>query len=481
MAIHQTEFTINRPAFLGGSQWTLKRANHINVLLGRNGSGKSFLLRTLRDSLPATTHYIVPERTGEISFQAGLMTEVTSAAGRRGRSQGNFIANYREEIITRIQGYYTKRGTKKIQDINHDPDDLMESLGIILPDFTVTVKSENPFYELMRIKDGTIVNSVSRLSSGESQLLTLGLDILTIVGMWELDRQQERILLIDEPDAHIHPDLQIKFSDFLCYIAEKYNLQLFVATHSTTLMSALGQFGRDKVSLFYIEIDKSELVAEIFNEVTKEISSILGGHLVMGPLFAVPVMLVEGDDDYRVWIQVARSGQANISVLPCNGEEIKKYQRTLERVFSALSENIQVRGIALLDNDKSMPVPNPDNEQKFVRFVRLNCAETENLYLADEVLIELGYDWSSALAKIISEADNYGNKSELLRNIGSVDRKSGDVKIIINEIAEILDPKKLLWSVRLGKIIGRSRPTGSLAEFLGEPLVNSLWTVPSEV
>ena len=201
----------------------------------------------------------------------------------------------------------------------------------------------------------------------------------------------------------------------------------------------------------------------------------------MGPLFAVPVMLVEGDDDYRVWIQVARSGQANISVLPCNGEEIKKYQRTLERVFSALSENIQVRGIALLDNDKSMPVPNPDNEQKFVRFVRLNCAETENLYLADEVLIELGYDWSSALAKIISEADNYGNKSELLRNIGSVDRKSGDVKIIINEIAEILDPKKLLWSVRLGKIIGRSRPTGSLAEFLGEPLVNSLWTVPSEV
>ena len=68
-----------------------------------------------------------------------------------------------------------------------------------------------------------------------------------------------------------------------------------------------------------------------------------------------------------------------------------------------------------------------------------------------------------------------------IRNIGSVDRKSGDVKIIINEIAEILDPKKLLWSVRLGKIIGRSRPTGSLAEFLGEPLVNSLWTVPSEV
>jgi ABC-type branched-subunit amino acid transport system ATPase component len=480
MAIHRNEFTINRPAFLGGNQWNLKRVNHINVLLGRNGSGKSLLLRKLRDGLPASCHYIVPERTGEISFTPGLMTEVVSSDGRRGRSQGNFVSNYREEIITRIQGYYTKRGTKKTSEINHDPDDLMASLEIILPDFTVKVKSENPFYELRRVKDGAVVTSVSNLSSGESQLLTLGMDILTIVGIWELDRQEERILLIDEPDAHTHPDLQIKFSDFLCHIQEKYNLQIFVATHSTTLMSALGQFGSDRVSLLYLEADKNELVAEAFNEVMKEVSSILGGHLVMGPLFSVPVMLVEGDDDYRVWIQVARSGQANISVLPCNGEEIKKYQRTLERIFSALSEDIHIRGIALLDGDKPVPTPNPDNEQKFVPFIRLNCAETENLYLTDEVLEELGYNWNSAVLKITGEADKYGNKSELLKNIGLIDRRSGDVKSIINEIAEILDPKKLLWSVRLGKIIGRTRPTGSLEEFLGDPLVHSLWTLPSK-
>ena len=480
MTIHQNEITINRPPFLGGNQWNLKRLNHINVLLGRNGSGKSLLLRKLRDGLPASCHYIVPERTGEISFTPNLMTEVVSSDGRRGRSQGNFISNYREEIITRIQGYYTKRGTKKISEINHDPDDLMESLEIILPDFTVKVKSENPFYELRRIKDDVVVTSVSNLSSGESQLLTLGMDILTIVGIWELDRQQERILLIDEPDAHIHPDLQIKFSDFLCYIEKKFNLQIFVATHSTTLMSALGQFGGDKVSLLYLESDKLNLVAEAFNQVTKEISSILGGHLVMGPLFFVPVMLVEGDDDYRVWLQVARSGQANISVLPCNGEEIKKYQRTLERIFSSLSEDIHIKGIALLDGDKALPTPNTDNEQKFVPFMRLECTETENLYLTDEVLVELGYDWNSAISKIIGEADNYGNKSAILKNIGSIDRKSGDVKSIINEIAEILDPKKLLWSVRLGKIIGKSKPTGLLEEFLGEALVSYLWLVPNE-
>ena len=33
----------------------------------------------------------------------------------------------------------------------------------------------------------------------------------------------------------------------------------------------------------------------------------------------------------------------------------------------------------------------------------------------------------------------------------------------------------LLWSVRLGKHIGRGRPTGMLANYLGTELVDLLW------
>ena len=475
MPIHESEITIARPQFLGGAQWQLKRLNSINVVLGRNGSGKSLLLRTLRDRAPASCHYIVPERTGEIQFEAGFMIDVIDAKRRMSRSQGNYSPDYRKEVITRIQGYYTKRGTKKVSEINHDPDELMKSLGIILPDFTVAVKSENPFYELHRVKDGAVVNSVKNLSSGESQLLSLGIDVLTIVGIWELDREEKRVLLIDEPDAHIHPDLQIKFADFLNHIETEYNVQIFVATHSTTLLSALGQFGGEKVSVFYVVPEKEEIIGDVFNEVTRELSTILGGHLIMGPLFAAPVLLVEGDDDYRVWVQVVRSGKTNVCVLPCNGEEIKRYQKNLERMFSALSENMELRGIALLDGDKPLPTPQADNPQHYIKFMRLACHETENLYLTDEVLQELGFTWETAKEKIIEQADNFGQKSVTLKNITNIHRKTADIKIIINEIAEILDPKKLLWSVRLGKIIGKSRPTGMLEDYLGEEFVSNIW------
>jgi hypothetical protein len=76
---------------------------------------------------------------------------------------------------------------------------------------------------------------------------------------------------------------------------------------------------------------------------------------------------------------------------------------------------------------------------------------------------------------VISSADGYGQKAAALKALQEIDRKKGDVKNIINEIAEIIDPKKLLWTVRLGKTLGKSRPTGQLAEFIGETNVQLIW------
>lgn len=476
MSIHKQDIQIKRPPFLGGGEWSLQRLNSINVLLGRNGCGKSLLLRAMRDLLPENSHYIVPERTGDIVFEAGLIANVSSSSGRKQQSQGNFAANYRQGVVTRIQTYYTTRGTKRIEDIEHNPEDLMKPLAIILPDFKISVNSEAPFYNLMRVKDGTSVTSVSTLSSGESQLLTLGMDVLTIVGIWELEKMQDRILLIDEPDAHIHPDLQIKFADFINTVSIEYNIQIIVATHSTTLLSALGQFGKDKVSLLYMKTDQEQIKGEVYDSISKEIASFLGGHLLMGHLFAAPVLLVEGDDDYRIWVQVARCGKVDICVLPCDGEEIKKYQKTLENMFTVLSEDTSLRGLALLDGDKGLPQDQPGSPQKYVPFVQLNCHESENLYLTDEVLSELGYSWDEAVTKIVEKAEKYGTKDEELKGIGAIDRQRGDIKNIINEISRILDPKDLLWTVRLGKILGKEKPIGMLEEFIGTDVVSRIWS-----
>lgn len=477
MTVHVLEVNVPRPPFLGGGNWSLKKLGGVNVLFGRNGSGKSMLFRSLRDVDPASSHYIVPERSGDISFEPGLIAEEVEAIRRRNVSQTNFLSNYRQHVVTRIQGYYTRRGSKRVADIKHDPEDLLRTMSLVLPDFTVQVKSESPFYDLRRSKDGVSVTSVSNLSSGESQLLSVGLDIVTIVGMWELDGQEKRLLLVDEPDAHIHPDLQIKLADFLCHIAQKFKVQVFVATHSTTLLAALGQFGGAEAAVLFVTADVSTVSAEPFSGISRELAALLGGHLLMGPLFGAPVLLVEGDDDYRVWVQVARSGLVNLCVLPCNGDEIKAYRKTLERIFDALSENVQLRGYALVDGDK---YPDGKPEAKYVPIIRLGCHEIENLYLTDEVLQALGHSWDSACTLVEQKAGSYGEKAEALTKVRAIDRRNYELKPVIHQLAEILDPKGLLWTVRLGKILGHSRPSGMLANFVGDEVLSAVWPSGSQ-
>jgi len=197
----------------------------------------------------------------------------------------------------------------------------------------------------------------------------------------------------------------------------------------------------------------------------------------MGPLFGAPVLLVEGDDDYRVWVQVARSGLVNLCVLPCNGDEIKAYRKTLERIFDALSENVQLRGYALVDGDK---YPDGKPEAKYVPIIRLGCHEIENLYLTDEVLQALGHSWDSACTLVEQKAGSYGEKAEALTKVRAIDRRNYELKPVIHQLAEILDPKGLLWTVRLGKILGHSRPSGMLANFVGDEVLSAVWPSGSQ-
>ncbi len=201
----------------------------------------------------------------------------------------------------------------------------------------------------------------------------------------------------------------------------------------------------------------------------------------MGPLFGVPLLLVEGDDDYRLWSQVPRHHVVSFSVIPTNGDEIRQYQKSLETILSALREPGTPAGYALLDGDKALPQANADAPQEHIKFIGLSCHESENLYLTDEVLQALGTDWAKASAEIAAKADQYGEKGAALAEAPNWDRMKVDIHNLINEITQILDIKNVHWTIRVARAIGEKRPNGQLLDFLGVDVVNALWGVEPEV
>jgi len=249
-----------------------------------------------------------------------------------------------------------------------------------------------------------------------------------------------------------------------------------VATHSTSLMAALGQFGRGKTSVIYMERKRVDYLATACDDAMVELAACLGGHALMGPLFGAPILLVEGDDDYRIWSQVPRHHVVNLAVLPCNGDEMPRYQLALERILTSLCETRpRPMGYALRDSDRPPPQRNADNPQDFVRYISLSCHESENLYLTDTVLASIEHTWASAVEALSAAAKKFGQKQSALAGCATWDRRTVDVKNLIHEISSVLDTKNILWSVRVGKLIGGSRPSGDLADFLGDEVVEALW------
>ncbi len=475
-----TELNVPKPPFLeGGGEWKLRGLTPMTIVMGKNGSGKSQLLRAIRNQDASQRHYIVPERPGNITYEGSYLVQQSDPATRQNVANANLHAEYRQHVVVRIQTYMAARGSIDRPDIPLPPKELANLVAPLLPDFALIFRNRNPPYELKRKDTQEVVGQVGQLSSGEAESFALGIDVLTMCAIWKLEERAAPLLLLDEPDTHLHPDLQERLADFLCTVSSHFGIQMIVATHSTTLVAGLAHYGAERASLIHMNRREQDLKAEPVSRHERELTAILGGHVLMGPLFGAPIVLVEGDDDYRAWSQVPRQNGPRLAVVPCNGgPEVKQYQRKLEEIFETLSDEAKgLRGYALLDADEALPAENT-HPQKRIKFLQLACHETENLYVADEVLVALGHKgWEDARSKIRSAAPNYGNKRDALLAVADGDRMTSDLKGIIEPISAILDSKGLNWAFRLGKVMGQNTPTGQLAAFLGPGVMGALWNV----
>lgn len=480
MAIYVKDVDISRPSFLGSEPWHVRRLTDATVILGRNGSGKSALLRGFRDLAQDTRHYVSPERGGDIAFKEEFVSVQFHGGNRAISSRGNTAPNFGEEAGARILAYLTNRGAQRGDNIVAPPEELERLISSVLPNLEFTIRGSITPYRIQRLDGRPDVTAVQDLSSGEAQLLKLAIDVVTVCAIWELDSQDERVLLIDEPDLHLHPDYQQRLATFIFEVIDTYKTQVIVATHSTTLLAALGHRGGNRTSVIYLEDTPRDLRATPFNENVLLMTSCLGGHVLMGPLFGARILLVEGDDEYQIWSQVPRHpGAPALAVVPCGGRpEMRRDQRILEQLFrSTLDHPVRPVGIALVDSDgRTVPQATAENPQDFVPFFSLACHESENLYLTDEVLEQIGLDWATAAARIKASAEASTIPNPKLVAVESWNRKQDDIKDVINSIVDALDPEhRVPWTKRVGKAIGKARPTGQLAEFLSPEFVDALW------
>lgn len=278
----------------------------------------------------------------------------------------------------------------------------------------------------MKLQLGKIQLPLSSYGSGVEQILALASDIMK--------NGSNKIVLIEEPEAHFHPLLQKKFIKFLNDIENAFGHQYFIATHSSTFIN---EFERMSGNIYFVQMVKTE---EEQYESTNVIPFNLENErtllldLGVKPAdlrFANGILVVEGDTDQAVYADWARKiGQplenAGLLIIDAEGAgNIHKYlsseviQKTCFDLFALCDKNAEkelrekLKGI--VPDDKIIVLDKGDLEDYYPREIVMDFAKslTEKRGIDAPTQIEVGKT-VSILTKL---KGNDGWKKPLARKI----------------------------------------------------------------
>lgn len=465
---------------------SLRNLTRVNVILGKNGCGKSYLLKHFEQNLRNNSdygriRYVSPERGGNLTYDAGIDQAIGSdpnwLLNTRNKNQSE---NFRQQSVTlfrRLELLFLRQMEQNQSVDGYVPEyfqNIVEEINSLLDRVRIERHNEKGF-EIFDRQTGE-PTPAGQISSGESELVSLGIEFLSF--RYEAENDKTNILLVDEPDVHLHPDLQDRLARFIVNAFEDSPVTTILATHSTALLAGLATIGDTSVS--FMRLSDLELSFQAVSDIDRAILPIFGAHPLSNVFNQSPILLVEGEDDERIWQQAVRSSQGNIRLHPCvagNVERLNLFENAARDVVESVYDN----AIGYSVRDRDLDPEEIGNLGSIVR-MRLSCRASENLMLSDDALNIVGSDWNAFTALVEHWAKiNVGHQyhEEVAAFVaGGFERKRHDIKDIRNILIGLVTNKP--WEVVVGQAIGQltiqehQHAAGSLRNFLGEKICHNL-------
>lgn len=455
-------------------------SSKFTILLGKNGAGKSTRMRLLASSSDFHATYISPERGGTLKYDPNVDNNISvNNRWLTDTRLRNRFEQFREQSAAqfRMLEMLILREIEKDrrQDHSYTFDSILELINNLLPEIKLT-RSDKGFS--IQAKNGTPIDE-SLISSGESELIALAIEVL----VFSRSSDRNKVLLLDEPDVHLHPDLQHKFITFVENVANEKDFKVVLSTHSTAIVSSFSR--NSKLTIVPItNKDQNQFYEFTRSDVCDQILPIFGAHPLSSVFNKTPVVLVEGDDDKRVLEQAMRSSNGRLKFAPCvvgTVSALKEWEKWLNTFLPVLYDN--PIGFSLRDLDDSSQAEIDDIG--VVKRIRLNCYSIENLLLTIECLNAHGLTESDFLQKLTSWLDKFNNHKfsaeakYLVDNFDS--RRTFKIKNLRNIIVAIMETNKP-WEVIVGQSIANKLTASSntqehsLNNYLGHQAISDMFS-----
>jgi energy-coupling factor transporter ATP-binding protein EcfA2 len=392
------------PSFEISNQRSIKRAKceivpPLMVIAGPNGAGKSTLLNSIRSQAGFTNiMYVGPHRAmrrQQVQQRHLLAPSISIETLLSGQSVPGFegirifdgtrdpwgsddLANYLKHALCQIEVDRQQAITSKVDRDGGivagtliDPwKPLRELTQNLLPHMSfvkIDATNRDQVKVLWRVHKLETLVDLDDLSSGEKSIVQMFYplverEIKALVKEIEAGPQTierpELCVLIDEPELHLHPNLQLKVLDYLRVLTSGSHTQVIIATHSPTMVEYASfeeLFLLRPVEL--VEPEQNQLVQIASDEERLSfLKEVFGSTSNLTAL--QPVIVVEGVDEKnalkvlpdRKLYRALHPGFDGVTLIPGGGKsECKALLRVLNDALKQFSTQLQA--VALLDRD----------------------------------------------------------------------------------------------------------------------------------
>lgn len=468
----------------------LRGLDRINVLLGKNGCGKSTLLKAAVQTARASrstwgrVKYVTPERGGTLVYDQSVERNA-----RRDENwlpsvtENNQFASYKQQTLFQFETLEISalRAFKKETLAGSTPRDenFYEMINSLLDNIEIEEQmSPNRGFKILHKGNRTPIEP-GQISSGESELISLAIECLAF--SFSVATGETGLLAMDEPDVHLHPDLQARLMRFLVEMVEQNpGLTVIMATHSTAILGELSRYDRTTVAT--MRSGQTELSFEPIDEIYRQVLPVFGAHPLTSVFREVPLLLVEGGDEVRIWQQAVRTSRGNLHLYPVDTGglgEMPKFEKRAKDVAESIYDDAEFYSL----RDRDERTDELQDDAPLVKLM-LDCRASENLLLCDEVIASTGTTWEQLKVSIDEWiASSAGHpKLDAMKTFadGGYDRKSADLKDIRNLLVHNMDANKS-WEVLVGQAIGnlavehlQTTASDSLTDYLGSKVCSVL-------
>jgi ABC-type transporter Mla maintaining outer membrane lipid asymmetry ATPase subunit MlaF len=476
---------------LKGRTALLTNLNNINVIMGRNGAGKSRFLREIEEANRYSNElfnvrYVSPERAGSFRRDGNVLTNMSNDPNwLRTTRAVNQASNFKAAsamLFREAETLYLRR-LATTPEIRMDPTrnfetDRLSKVNQLLTN--ISLEMGNADFEFRSLGDGQTI-SPDGISSGESEAVALAAEILHFFDT--IDSTRFNILLLDEPDVHLHPDLQARLGKLIIAMLDEFkdhvdSIAICLSTHSSPLVCSLADSQYVSIGTKSFAVDTVEL-----KPASAELRKIAPffGHPLSLSLSEDVALILEGEDDERVWQQAARTSQGRIKVFPVLAGSVDQ-QGELETFCVGLLGTLYDNPVAFSLRDGDGVTDQPIEHRPPIKRYRLQCYAIENALLTDPCLAVMGTTWEgfvAAAAKWVGDNPAHRDLALVKELAASDDRlQHKKVKKIRQLVCAVLECRKP-WEVVVGQAIGALTNedlanSNMLVSFLGVEMVSDI-------